>query len=58
MAIHRNGKLCGVNRMNAHHPIRPYKSGIRINKKQLHLGCYKTPEEAHHVYKLACWLFE
>lgn len=30
-----------------------YKAQIRINKKQKHLGLFKTPEEAHEAYKKA-----
>lgn len=32
---------------------RKYRSLITINRKQIHLGYYNTPEEAHEAYKQA-----
>ena len=33
--------------------LKKYRAKIRVDGKQIHLGCYETPEEAHDAYKKA-----
>jgi hypothetical protein len=56
-AIHRSGCFPGV-RKDKRLKTHPYTTCIRVGKQRPHLGSYATPEEAYHVYKLACWLYD
>ncbi len=49
--IHREGKLFGC---SLHKPSNKYIAKIRICGKRIHIGRYKTEEEAHIAYKIAC----
>ena len=48
---HRAGRLTGTCYDKTQHN---WKSQIRINKTHIGLGCYKTEQEAHEAYKIAC----
>jgi hypothetical protein len=48
---HREGKLFGC---SLHKPSNKYLAKIRIGGKRIHIGRYKTEEEAHIAYKIAC----
>jgi hypothetical protein len=37
---------------------RSFRSGITVDKVQIHLGYYETIDEARHVHKLASWLYD
>lgn len=50
MALHRNGHLAGTSYIKGQDK---WKSKITINKKAVHLGCFKTQEEAHQAYLAA-----
>ena len=49
--IHREGKLvgCYFNKSTG-----KYQAQIRIGDKVIYLGLYKTEQEAHEAYKIAC----
>lgn len=48
---HRTGRLVGA-KFNKRR--NKFESGIKINNKQISLGCYNTEQEAHDVYKQVC----
>ncbi len=48
---HRNGKLVGASYCKRKNK---YRTRISINNKKIHLGYYKTAEEAHEAYEIAC----
>lgn len=52
---HRNGRLRGC---CLHKQRNRWQAGIVINGKQMHLGYYKTEQEAHQIYCKACELIE
>lgn len=48
---HRKGKLVGANYDKRRaHLDRPWASRVKINGKNIHLGCFKTELEAHEMY--------
>jgi len=49
--IHREGRLVGTSYRKGYND---WKSQIVIDKNQIFLGYYKTEQEAHEVYKIAC----
>jgi len=51
MEVHRDGKLVGC--AFCKHAKR-YKTKIQINSKQIYLGYFKTEQEAHRAYTIAC----
>ena len=54
---HRAGRLTGTyyNKICYNDKIYHYwRSQIKINKTQIAIGCYKTEQEAHEAYKIAC----
>ena len=48
---HRAGRLTGATYCEERNY---WQSQIRINKTRIGLGCYKTEQEAHEAYKIAC----
>ena len=51
---HRNGHLVGASYMKRTPALyKPWQSYIMFNKKQNHLGYFKTEQEAHERYNLA-----
>lgn len=51
MEVHRNGQLAGVFYFKR---IKLYQACVRIGKKKIHLGYYKTAEQGNEAYKIAC----
>ena len=54
---HRAGRLTGTyyNKICYNDKIYHYwRSQVKINKTQIAIGCYKTEQEAHEAYKIAC----
>lgn len=51
LQCHRGGALVGsmYDKRN-----NKYQALIRIGEKRIHLGCFKTVEEANEAYKIAC----
>ena len=49
--IHRAGSLVGASYRKGHND---WRSDIVIDKNQIFLGLYKTEQEAHEAYKIAC----
>ena len=49
--IHRGGRLYGC---NYHKCSGKYQAKIQISGKLIYLGLYKTEQEAHKAYKIAC----
>lgn len=49
--VHRDGKLVGHTSKKRN---KRYMSQIQINSKRIHLGYFKTKQEAHKAYKIAC----
>jgi len=52
----RNQKKKGINTsgykgVSWHKQLGVWRAQIRVNYKAIHLGCYKTKEEAYNVYK-------
>jgi HNH endonuclease len=49
----------GFKGVSYHHWMtkKPYQAAIRHNKKTIYLGCFKTAEKAHEVYKEAAIKF-
>ena len=55
--IHRAGRLAGTYYNKIYHNDKIYHywlSQIKIDSKQIHVGYYKTEQEAHEAYKIAC----
>jgi hypothetical protein len=55
--IHRAGRLAGTYYNKIYHNDKIYhywRSQIAIDKTRIGLGCYKTEQEAHEAYKIAC----
>ena len=48
---HRIGKLVGASYCKIQGNC---ESNIKIDKNKIFLGCYKTEQEAHKAYKIAC----
>ena len=48
---HRAGRLAGTYYNKIYHY---WRSQIAIDKTRIGLGCYKTEQEAHKAYKIAC----
>ena len=48
---HRAGRLVGASYRKGHDD---WQSHIVIDKNKIFLGCYKTEQEAHEAYKIAC----
>ena len=48
---HRAGRLVGATYNKGHND---WRSQIEIDKNKISLGCYKTEQEAHEAYKIAC----
>ena len=48
---HRIGKLVGASYCKIQGN---WESNIKIDKNKIFLGCYKTEQEAHEAYKIAC----
>ena len=48
---HRAGRLVGAIYRKGYND---WRSQIVIDKNKIHLGCYKTEQEAHEAYKIAC----
>ena len=57
MERHGEGKLPGCSKRKEH-SVWPWESHIYANGKPVHLGYFATEQEAHDVYKLACWLYK
>jgi len=53
-ARHRQGGLVGA---QWHSRVKKWRCSITVDGCAKHLGYYNTPEEAHHVYELARWLY-
>ena len=51
---HRDGHPLGCYFHKSHNK---WMARIKVNGVGHFLGYYNTPEEASHVYKLACWLY-
>ena len=54
---HRAGRLTGTCYNKIYHDDKIYhywKSTIQINKTRIGIGRYKTEQEAHEAYKIAC----
>jgi hypothetical protein len=49
--VHRDGHLVGC---TFHKRKKRYMSQIKINSKLIFLGYFKTEQEAHRAYKIAC----
>ena len=55
--IHRAGRLAGTYYNKIYHNDKIYhywRSQIAIDKTRIGLGCYKTEQESHEAYKIAC----
>jgi hypothetical protein len=55
--IHRAGRLTGTYYHKIYYNDKIYHywlSQIKIDSKQIHVGYYKTEQEAHEAYKIAC----
>ena len=48
---HRAGRLVGASYRKGYND---WQSHIAIDKNKIFLGCYKTEQEAHEAYKIAC----
>ena len=48
---HRAGRLVGAIYRKGYND---WRSQIVIDKNKIHLGCYKTEQEAHKAYTIAC----
>jgi hypothetical protein len=58
---HRAGRLTGTCYNKIYHDDKIYhywKSTIQINKTRIGIGRYKTEQEAHEAYKIACKYIE
>jgi hypothetical protein len=51
MKVHRDGQLVGC---SFDKRAKRYKPQIQINSKLIYLGYFKTEQEAHEAYKIAC----
>ena len=51
MTTHRKGQLVGAFYFKKE---KLYQARITINNKKIHLGYYKTAEEGHKAYEIAC----
>lgn len=51
MKVHRDGQLVGC---AFYKRDKRYKSQIQIHSKIIYLGYFKTEQEAHRAYKIAC----
>lgn len=49
-AQHRAGKLVGVSRINSGYRLKPWRARMTIDGQEIHVGYFKTAQEAHNAY--------